>query len=511
MIDNHIRSLLVDFRPDDAWLASDLPRDPDDRGSGPHSNRFLNLRHFGTPGDESDPYMPDGTFLDHVFMERDPRGIATGPDMRKHMEQQYERASFIKFYKDDDFSVPESGINPTKMVENVKAGMYQFKDRYKNFDESQDSWHNGGIGQSGRPWGVTTDNFATDGVIKDLVDAPQGNRRDAVSQLSSDPTIAFRESVPDHRFRIAHYGLVRANQDKNYQNWNNNRGSSFLDHANMAIINGEHVNRMLANLIVDLEGQRSTKQEVAQGAAFNDSAVNQQANKKLHAADIYKIMRIGGIVSNSSSAHEAFDGKRITKYNNKPLNNNRKLAANVMVNHEVANSMQQATKQIAKTTPEGLAGLRDSVEVTIIDGGIYREAGNRRINDKSLTSNQTRNIIQANHIEDQKETMNYSGIKPVLQRKIHDKSEYEVFGSHSYNTVDRKGRRKGHALKDAEGFSGEQDVGRLDFGVFDKAFKADPNEQLGRNWQHNIDNSGLEDSEQVREIVSHAFNLVPSH
>jgi hypothetical protein len=506
-IEKHIRDLLIDFRQDDPWLASDLPRDPNDRGSGPHSTQFLNLRHFGVFGDESDPYLPDGTFTDHEFMERDPRGIATDPDMRKHMEQQYARSAFIKFTNDNDWSVPETGINPVNMVENIKSGMYPFKDRYKNFDESMDSWHNGGIGQSGRVYGITADNFTTDGTVKDLADAPQGNRRDAVSMLSDDPTIGFRQSVPDQRFKIAHYGFVRVNQDKNYQNWNNNRGGTFLDHANMAIINGELVNRSLARLIVDLQGQRNIREQVAQGAPFNDSAVNQQAKRKIDAADIYKIFQMGGLISQSASANESFEGKRVVKYGNKPMNDQRNLAEHVEINHVITSAMEQVVKNIKSKVREGFNDLRDKIEISNANDGIFVQSKNRRITEKMRSSNQTRNVDDARYIEDQKTTMNYSAIKPMVNRKAYETTEWEDFGAHSLNTQGRNGKRTGHGLKTTDNNDVDQDQGRLDFGVYDHADKASSREHMGRNLQYSVDNSEIENSEQVREIDDIRFKL----
>jgi hypothetical protein len=442
-IDRHIRTLLTDFRPDDPNLAFEAPRDPSDRGGGPHSNQFLNLRHYGTFGDESDPYLPDGSFTDHEFTQRDDRGIAIGPDMRKHMEQQYARSAFIKMYDDSDYSVPETGINPVKMVANIKSGMNQYKDRWKNFDESMDSWHNGGIAQQGRPWGVTTDNYETDGVIKDLVDMTQGNRRDAVSMLSGDPTIGYRYTVPDHRMKIAHYGFVRANQDKNYQNWNNNRSSSFVDHAYMAVVDGELVNRELAKLIVDLQGQRNIREKVVQGGGFNESSVNQQARKKLDVSDIYKIMQIGGVISQGKAPHAEFEGMRVAKYGNLPMNNNRELVKNVQVNHEILNSMQQANKKLKE---RDIKDLREAIAKSAADNGIYKIANNKSTVKEGLTNNQTRNVSDPRYIEAQKTTKNYAGIKPsnLMKNKLANMngedfvSDSKMRGAHLQNHTSKR-------------------------------------------------------------------------
>jgi len=505
VIEDHMRKLLVDFRPDDPFLASDDPRDPSDRGSGPHSTQFLNLRHYGVFGEEADPYLPDGTFLDFEFTEKDPRGIATGPDMRKHMEQQYARSAFIKFSNDEDWSIPETGINPVKMVENIKSGMYQYKDRYKNFNESQDSWHNGGTVQTGRVHNSTINNVTTDGTIKDLTDTSQINRRDAVSMLSNDPTIAFRQSVPDHRFKIAHYGFTRVNQDKNYQNWSNNRGSTFLDHANMAMVNGELVNKSLARLILDLQGQRKIREQVVQGDRFNDSAVNQAARKRIDTADVYKALQIGGMVSASASANEAFTDKRVHRYNVLPKCDQRETSKLVEHNHFVADAIVQAVKRIKGRSEADLLDLREYVHTSSPEANPSQTSVNKHLSKHSATANQTRSAVDTRYIEQQRTSMNYSGAKPMSNRNALSNAATEQYGSISLNTIDRQGRRTNSTNKSVVNNEYEQDLNKLDFGTFDKATKERP--KYGRNSQYAMDNSGLEDSEQVKEIEGYNFRL----
>jgi hypothetical protein len=502
-VENHMRNLLKDFRPDQPFLASDEPRRAEDRGGGNHSESFLNLRHGGAFGALDDPYLPDGTFLE--LTERDPRGIATGPDMRKHYEQQMSRAAFIKFYNDADYSTTEIGINPTQMVKNIKSGFYPFKDRYQNFEESFDSWTNPyqGITRSGSDVG----NVTMDGTVMDLTDSSVKNRRDAVSQLSNDPTVAFRYATTDHRFKIARYGMVRVNQDKSYQNWDNTKRSTYLDHANMAVIDGVRVNKMLARLIIDLEGIRDTKQKVAQGAAYGDSAVNQQAKRKMAQDDIYKLIRIEGFNTHAKSAHEEFDGKQVHKYGNKPMNNQRKLAEAVQVNHEITISMERATKRQQALNKEGFVNLRENIEQTAAERGIYKEASNRRMTEQMRSANMTRNVLDTRHVEDQKEIKNYAGIAPAKHRKTHENTDWETYGAHSQNTINRKGKRDGAANKTTDDHEQDQDNGRLDFGVYDKASKSDHRDHMGRPIQYNMEFGDVARLDEVGEVDIQMFGL----
>lgn len=501
-VEQYMRNLMRDFSPDKPFLASDEIRNPSDRGGGTHGQEFLELRHSGAR-ESSTPYLPDGTFYDFDSGFLDDRGICNQPNMRRHAEQQFARASLIKLYPDDDWSIAETGINPVQMVANKEAGFYQFKDRYQNFTESQDSWANGGPTKMPRIGGSDSNKTSLTGDILDLTDSTVRNRQDATSMLSNDPTIAYRYTVPDHRFKVARYGAVRANQDKSSQDWDNNRKSTFIDHANMAIIDGQRVNRMLGDLIYDLENRRHQKQLVAQGAAYGDSETNQITNKKLDPADIYKILRIGGEVANDPSANqEFFEGKSVRRYNDKPQNDRHKTAQHVQINHYILQSMEQATKR--QKDKDSFTDLREHVEETAKHLGVFHTAKNTHHVTEGLTANQTRHTQDLRVIEDSRTIKNYAGVKPFEQRNPHDKLKYEKYGAHSLQTKMRKGRREGYGINTPYDFENDIDRGRLDFGTFNRAIREDPRDHMGRN-QYQMETDGRFDGE-VREIEMKMFD-----
>lgn len=479
-VNNHLRSLLVDFKPDKPFLASDEARHPNDRGGGFHSKRFLNLRHHGVAGDADDPYLPDGTYLGHIGggNDRDPRGSAIGPDMRKHRDQQMARGAFIKFSNDNDYSVPEQGISPETMVNNIKSGMYMFKDRYQNFETAKDSWHNGGTGLS-KKTRISGDiaKITMDGTVMDLTDATQGNRQDATAQLSSDPTIAYRHSTPDHKVKIAKYGAVRANQFLKDNNWQNNRQSAFMDHNMGSEINGQMVNKQLANLIIDVEGIRKTKQVVAQGAEYSDSEKTQIRSKKLHPDDVYKILMITG--SQVETAHQQFDGKLVKRYAPKTKYDNNKIWKNVTVNHKVLYSLQQANR--TKNQKEA-KDLRESIEESAAAQELFEDTINRQTvkygkgNRRKAEDNRT--------IEDSRMTKTYAGVKPSKHNRVHNKIDVTDYNHYSLTADQRLGNRNKKSSNNTKKNEYEQDRDRLDFGIYDKATLEDSRMHMGRALQH---------------------------
>jgi hypothetical protein len=479
-VEDYYRRTLKDMRPDTPFFESDQQR------GDVHSKERLNLRYGGARTTEL-PNLPDGTFLDWEFMERDPRGIATGPDMRKHYEQQMQRASLIKFYNDDDLSVPEQGISPETMVKNIKDQFYNTKSRYRVFDESFDGWHNGGVDKRQRTGGNDISKIRNDGVIVDLANSEQRNRADAVTQLSNDPTMAYRLSETDHRFKIARYGMIRAHQNWSDQDWDNNKRSTFIDHKTVEM-NGQLMNRMLANMIVDLQGQRSTKMVSTQGATYGDSEVNMNGKKKLHPDDVYKALMIGMVTgSQAACANEAFEGAIMSRKHSMK-HNNRELSREVQINHEILASMQQTNTKVMERNTEDIRAMRDAVAFSANHDGVVVEGMNRHnlYKRKDLLN---RDALDTRTIEDSKEIRTYGGIQPSKYNNPQNRMEWERFGKDSKMTKQRHGRREGRALVTKGDYEQEQET--EEFGVYDKATNMDVDSTRGRNI-YNMDSGDIQ-------------------
>jgi hypothetical protein len=480
-VNNHFRDVLRDTRPDAPWLAAHEPRSGEDRGGGFGSKERLSLRHSGSRSGE-DPYLPDGTFLDHEFAERDPRGHATGPDMRKHRDQQFARASLIKKYNDDDFSVPESGIAPSQMVANIRSGQQMFKDRYTNFETGMDNFHTGGTTKRGETSQVGL--VTLDGTITDLSNVAVSNRRDATAILSGDPQMAYRHSTPDHRVKVAKYGKVRANKHLHDNDWKNNRLSSFQDH-NMVLIDGQMVNRKLAHLILDLQGARDTKQEVAKGADYGDSYNNQVRRKAIHPEDIGKLMRILGVSADTQplSSHARHDGKMVHRHGRVTKSDTRGLMKCVQVNHEIVESMTDATRKVGqKASAEDLRAVMDQVIMTSADNGIYLEQSTKRAKAPAGDGDTlARESFQTHFVEDGKQTKNYAGIKPSKTNRTMPNLDYEAFAETARETKVRQVRGEPVGNRAVTDHEYGQDQDWADMATFDRATRADPRDHTGRH------------------------------
>jgi hypothetical protein len=492
-IDKHIRSLLVDYRPDPTFLASDEARDPNDIGGGTHSAERINLR-MGGARVLDDPYLPDGSFLDHIFAERDSRGAINEPDMRQHVNQQMARTSFINMRSDSDYSVPSEGINPVKMVKNIKGLIYPFKAYFKNFSESLFGWHNGGTNKAGLKQGNLKNSYLLDGARIDLADTTNTNRSDAVTKLSNDPTLSFRESTPDHRVQVARYGNVRASQDIDNSNYYKNRTNTFLT-GKMEFLEGELVNKQLAELIRDLEKRNTTRLEVTKGGDYGESMNINNSREKVRVADIYNAFLIGGMTSQLDPAHQTLKSEsgnnRIGA--NKTTSN---LSEHVQYNHSMLESMQLAAKQMLAPTVD-LQQIREQVKQTAVDNGIYYISKNKKTNNEFSTSNKARNEESTQYMDDTKKTMIYSNIVP---KAIYNTPNVKFQDLHSKSSQNLRqvGKNAFITRPTTESSDLDQSQGNAEFGVYDRSNRnAKP---LGRKNQIAVDPNDVYNTNHMNDM-----------
>ncbi len=476
--EKYIRQQLVDFRPDAPFFESDQPRDPSDRGSGNGSKERLSLRYEGTRSGVS-PDLPDGTFLDHEFMERDPRGTQNMPDFAAARKQREARGRFIKFSNDNDFSVPETGINPVKMVSLIRGAQKQFKDRFQNFEESMDSWHNGSGARRGKKSHVAM--ITSDGTIVDLAEANSVQRTDPINLLSNRVPGIPRWTEPDHRVKTSKYGQVRPILDIGANKWNENRANSYLDHAAPVELNGQMINRMLANLILDVEGQRMAKQVAAQGADYSESEVTQirDSKKHVHPDDVMKLLMLGMVSKTQlESAHEQFYSGSARNRGKQQTLDVRNMLGQVKINHEQAASMIQGTRLLG---PKEAKDVRDAV----LESGVREthnvELKNRAASEKRVKNTLVREGLDTRHIEEERGIKRYAGIKPATHRNPQDVLDWERFAKNS-KTQSNVNRRK-TAAKNKTVDDLENDVDMREFNLPGRKKQQNPRSFGGRSIQ----------------------------
>jgi hypothetical protein len=276
LVENFQRAALKDLRPSKPLFESDMPR------RNNMSVDRLNLRHIGRRV-EAEPYLPDGTFLDHEFTIADSRGTAVAPDMRLHHDQQVARGKFIKKYNDDDYSVPSTGWHPTHLVRDMNAQFYNLKDRMKIFDESMNGRHNGGTAQT-KLTGTGICLQTVDERGPEMRDETCYNRANTVNDLSNDTSIGWRRTT-DHVFKVARYGQVRATAPISSQNWSKNRSNARVEHDVYTSWKDQNVSKSIILQMIDMARKKQTSIATGQTTLFSEEKDNEMGRARKHKTD----------------------------------------------------------------------------------------------------------------------------------------------------------------------------------------------------------------------------------
>jgi hypothetical protein len=241
ILNSYHRNLLKDFSPDEATFAYEESRKNYD------STGKINLHYNGRRNDK-EPFQPD-LFLG--FTDKDPRSIHNEPLMGKYQEQMWHRKDNYKMsFKDDaDNSVPTAGISESKMQKNKKTTYSGFKERYKNFEESNDAWTNSFNAIQSKQSKVTLHD--ADDTIPNLNDVQDlKKRRDYVATLSLQALPIGWESTPDHKIKIAQYNKLLTTKNLLDTNIRKNKNEQLKDDkSNKLDLEQKLVNKLI--LLID--------------------------------------------------------------------------------------------------------------------------------------------------------------------------------------------------------------------------------------------------------------------
>lgn len=206
-----MRNTLKDFRADPVLFESDNPRT-----NAMTSVGALNLRLHGSRGNKSGPNHSE-MFLG--FTDHDPRGTATDPDFKKYTEDSWKRRKRTEMNLVPDKSedrITQGGMTESHIAEIKKQMFYPIKDRLKIFSTEKD-----GELLAGRPYEVTKPMLHTTRAVNIepihklqdhqdfLSDADDLYRVPDHTTLGSLYVAPFQKQQPDHRIKVAKYGMIK--------------------------------------------------------------------------------------------------------------------------------------------------------------------------------------------------------------------------------------------------------------------------------------------------------------
>lgn len=261
----HLRSILRNNKPDAPYMESDAPfnggfdpRTGEMRQGGSYSRSFLSRRDTGNRS-RTEPFLPDGTFLDWHGLEKDPRSIMTDPDMQQYVKQEWARGRFIKFYDDSDMSVPESGIAPDHYAQMIRGSQRWAQDRMKWFDTSKDNWTTKRAGyinmNQNRKVQVTVD-----GEVLNLSDATYFNKSNNSDLLTNMTKIGWRVTTDD-TFKVGKYGRVNPISNIKDQDWYKNMRKGTFSERMPTSFQDQNVTKSLKIVMEGILRERRNRQD----------------------------------------------------------------------------------------------------------------------------------------------------------------------------------------------------------------------------------------------------------
>jgi hypothetical protein len=383
----------------------------------------------------TEPWLPDGTFLDHQFATKDPRSIMYGPDMRKHVDQQYARRDYYNYRNDNDYSIPEIGIHPEAYRQKIRETQQQAKDRMNIFETSQVAW-NTGINSSLITKRKSLLNTVTDTEMSSVVDATLENRTGATNALSNDTTIGWNSTV-DHRFQIAHYGQQRGSNVFADQDYYKNRGSTKYDQeTDYVMIEESPIPRPTAEMIVDLSAKRLQEVEGASHVKFGKGTDCKVMKRRLTQDDMIKCQSKFVKMSGKLSAHTKLDGMQ----GNVPgvqFGSDDNLQRQSILKPTIVEKMTISNKKRSEIERDD---LRQSIKHSAKDGGIYLSEKNvKRMASETLDPTGGRNNVKYTFKRgEEKKVHVYGAGRGTKNGTDMSRVRTENFGSESYNTEQRR-------------------------------------------------------------------------
>ncbi len=197
-VDIDRRSLLIDRTPDPPLFEEDFPHERQ------YSRQALNLRSGMTRGEPGlEAWLPEGTFLDQEFMEKETRDQGGLPDFKNFRAHSMARASGHRFGADTPLATNEQELSGMKLIRQRAQSMKDAKNRLKIFTMSKDSMASGRtmvMDPASRPTYYTHDGTLVDSNVS-------GVYKDATGLIDARTHVGWL-TEQDSDFKVAKYGQI---------------------------------------------------------------------------------------------------------------------------------------------------------------------------------------------------------------------------------------------------------------------------------------------------------------
>lgn len=317
------------------FMESDQPR------KNVESAERLNLRDGGGRVN-TNPYLQDGTFTDFEFLKKDPRSMMPGPDMRKYVGQEYDRAKYILKTSDQDNSVPESMLPRQEIYRRLRKS-----EKYiKNLRHSNYSWSLLGKNQA-RVNDIDKNNHGMD---------PSFYQKSMVKSASDDTQIGKKKTFISHDNEIdwaegADQDFSVELNDQNRKGNQNNDAElnriSTLYSQKTPVTFAQNTSKQLARDIQDIITLKSQSMQNGDLSMYGDSALDANKQRILDSKNA-TVMAQSILESAGATAHTQLDINNINTKNFVTKNlqkNQRDSQVSIIIVDQLTNANRKLSKQ----------------------------------------------------------------------------------------------------------------------------------------------------------------------
>jgi hypothetical protein len=455
LLENYHRSTLKDMRPLKPFFESDQPRGgfnaDGTSAENPLSARFLDFRDTGRIA-RAEPYLPDGTFLDFQGLEKDQRGVAMEPNMRKHVEQQYARGGFYNYKPDADHSVPESGWNPGRARRDIRNAQTESANRMLIFDTSFTGRQNAGRSLHGTT--SITESVDQDGRTVATAEDTAQPRQVTTTSLSNNTPMGWRRTT-DHRFKVSKFGRSTAAKLNDSSNWYKNRGQVHIDH-DLVTWRDATVTKAVALLMIDLSKQKAHTRESFKGTNFDASKQTQSARKiKLTPEDMAGMAVRDTEETRTADAHTDLNGESAPNNFIRIYDDSKKIYK-TDINPKVFELMASIN---SKQADHKVKDLREKVKQTANSNYKFMTEKNNK-QTKYMKSSLLREGIAKIKWGKEKKIFNYKASEKHVNGHNMDRISYEEFTKKSLEAKQRRGNIDQYEIQNVNTTTNDGDFAR---------------------------------------------------
>lgn len=345
------RNVLSNFGSEAPFLESDMPRTENMRES------LLNVRYHGNRS-QITPQLPDGTFTDYEFLDHDPRGHTQEAPWNTYISEGIARAHNVKFSNDEDYTTHEGPIGAQQQSRRRKYMSEEFKQRWKNFDTSKDTFVRGAL-----PVRYSESQFCKVATEQNPGVTDEGlcaNKANIISYLSNISPQGYN-TTGDQEFKIASYSQVRSTRSLADDDWSKNRRNTHSERDNLVQYKDNVVPKSVALTMIDMSQKKYNETQSLRNYKFASSKDTGPSRQQVFIAN--RMKNAHGVEASLPQAPTQ-DMTQFSYGQMMPrLDKNQKLKTKL--SHEAAAAMSSIHRGIGKTDSKDLRAdvIRTIVEV----------------------------------------------------------------------------------------------------------------------------------------------------